>query len=232
MFSGFSAEAIRFLRGLKKNNTREWFQARKETFEQECKAPMEALVEAVNGSLVRFAPGYMTEPKKAMFRIYRDTRFANDKTPYKTHLGAWFGLAGLEGKSAAGFYFHLSGEEFVTAGGCYMPPPDQLLAIRKHLLEHHDRYRKIESSKRFRDLHQFEGASLSRDPKGFPKDHPAGDLIRRKQWGWHSSIPIATAQTAQLTGEVRRRFEALAPMVDFLNEPFRVRKGARSLTFD
>ncbi len=232
MFPGFSEEASKFLRGLARHNDREWFQERKDLFERECKRPMEALVEAINAQLVKLAPAYMTEPKKAVFRIYRDTRFTNDKRPYKTHLGAWFGRAGLTGKSAAGFYFHLAGDGFLVAGGCYMPPPDQLRAIRLHLLDHHQRLRQLTATARFRALQEFDGESLARDPKGFPKDHPASDLIRRKQWGWHSSLDLATAQSPQLVAEIVRRFTLLAPVVELLNEPFTHRPARREVFFE
>ena len=108
MFPGFSPEALKFLRGLERNNRREWFQPRKETFETLVKAPMTQLVEAVNAELLRFAPDHITDPKKSVYRIYRDTRFSADKTPYKTHIAAIFPPRGLEKHASAGFYFHVS----------------------------------------------------------------------------------------------------------------------------
>src|SRR5689334_12173953 len=101
MFPGFSPEALKFLRGLERNNRREWFQPRKEIFETQLKAPMMQLVEAVNAELLRFAPDHITDPKKAVYRIYRDTRFSADKTPYKTHLAAIFPHRALGKQSAA-----------------------------------------------------------------------------------------------------------------------------------
>ena len=86
----FPAEALTFLKGLEKNNTRDWFQPRKEIFESKLKGPMIEFVEQINAELLKFAPEHITEPKKAVYRIYRDTRFSKDKTPYKTHLGAIF----------------------------------------------------------------------------------------------------------------------------------------------
>ncbi len=232
-FSGFSPAALKFLKALKKNNNREWFQARKETFDTELKAPLEQLVNAVNERLLSFAPDYLTEPKQAIFRIYRDTRFSNDKTPYKTHIAAWFKRRGITDKSAGGFYFHISAEEVVVAGGVYMPPKEQLAAVRHHLVEHHERFRQLAASKKLKTLTEFEGETLLRDPKGFPKDHPASDLIRRKQWGWHSKLPAETALRPDLLKEITARLEALAPGVEFLNEPFRVAtKPRREMFFE
>src|ERR1700688_4637899 len=108
MFPGFPPEALTFLRNLKRNNRREWFQPRKEIFETRVKAPMVELVEAVNAALLEFAPDHIADPSKAIYRIYRDTRFSADKTPYKTHIGAIFPRRGLGKHSSAGFYVHLS----------------------------------------------------------------------------------------------------------------------------
>ncbi len=224
---------MKFLRGIKRNNNREWFQKKKPVFEAELKAPMIQLVEEINGELLRFAPEYVTEPKKAIFRFYRDTRFSNNKDPYKTHIAAWFKRSGFNDKSAAGFYFHVSAEEIIVAGGLYMPPPDQLLAVRTHLLDHHERFRKLGKSKKISTLLDgFGGDSLTRDPKGFPKEHPASDLIRMKQWGYSAQLPASIATTPKLVQEVARRFEALTPVVDFLNEPFANRKPRKEIYFE
>ena len=89
-FPGFSPNALSFLRALKRNNRREWFQPRKEKYEALIKAPMLEMVACLNEELARFAPAYVTPPEKAVYRIYRDTRFSPDKTPYKTHIAAIF----------------------------------------------------------------------------------------------------------------------------------------------
>src|SRR5580658_7327560 len=87
-FQGFPAEGIAFLRSLKKNNDREWFTPRKETFEEKVKKPMIELVGAIHEEMARFASDYVGEPAKCVYRIYRDTRFSKDKTPYKTFASA------------------------------------------------------------------------------------------------------------------------------------------------
>src|SRR5262249_32351378 len=108
MSTAFSPGAVKFLQALTRNNNRDWFQARKEEFEQVLRAPMEKLVEAVNAEFVKFAPLHITDPKKAVYRIYRDTRFSADKTPYKTHLAAVFPRQGWDRHSSAGYYFQIS----------------------------------------------------------------------------------------------------------------------------
>src|SRR5512140_2573771 len=94
-FPGFSSEAVQFFRGLARNNNREWFQPRKAVFDEQVKRPMGELVNALNAAMAGFAPDYVTEPEKAIFRIYRDTRFSKDKTPYKNHIAASFARRGM-----------------------------------------------------------------------------------------------------------------------------------------
>src|SRR5690349_3822990 len=103
-FKGFPEEGMAFFRGLARNNRREWFLPRKQVYEDLVKAPMVELVEALNASMLDFAPAYVTDPDKAIFRIYRDVRFSADKTPYKTHIAATFSRRGSARHAAAGYY--------------------------------------------------------------------------------------------------------------------------------
>jgi uncharacterized protein (TIGR02453 family) len=224
-FAGFPAEGIAFLRGLKKNNNREWFQARKQVFEEKVKAPMYELVEALNAAMMKFAPEYATDPPKAVYRIYRDTRFSRDKTPYKTQIAAVFNRRGLDKHGSAGLYFSVSPGEIEVAGGVYMPGPEQLLAIRNHLSEHHEEFRRILRAKSVRGIMgELWGEQLSRVPKGFPADHPAADLLRYKQWLLYVLLDPQLAATGKLLPEVARRFRTMTPFVEFLNEPLKARK--------
>jgi uncharacterized protein (TIGR02453 family) len=148
----FSPQAIQFLRGLARNNRRDWFDARKQVYETELKAPLLSLIEEINGEFMEFAPEHIRPPQKCMFRIYRDTRFSSDKTPYKKHISAWWARQGLEKKSGGGFYFHISGKELVIAAGVYMPEREQLLAIRDHLMEHHEEFRRLSKARTLKRL--------------------------------------------------------------------------------
>src|SRR3954469_4320290 len=128
-FKGFPVEGIEFFAKLMRNNRREWFQPHKEIFEAQLKQPMRELVEALNGELRKFAPEYVTDPEKAIYRIYRDTRFSKDKTPYKNHIAASFRRATDWPHAGAGFFFAVSHKEVAVGGGVYMPPPETLQAI-------------------------------------------------------------------------------------------------------
>lgn len=220
MATHFSNEAIKFLRGLKRNNDRIWFDERKAVYECELKAPMLALIGEVNEAMVEFAPMHVRPPQKIMMRIYRDIRFSKNKQPYKTHVSAWWVRDGLEKTSGGGFYFHVSPEEVFVAAGVYMPEREQLLAIRRHLAEHHKEFRTLMKAKKLRSLMtEFDGASLTRAPKGFPEDHPAIDLLKNRQWGVSARLPGETATKASLVKEVVERFKAAAPVIAMLNEP-------------
>lgn len=224
-FSGFPPEGLEFFRKLKRNNRREWFQPRKEFFEANVRAPMLALVEAVNAELARFAPRHVTEPERAVYRIYRDTRFSADKTPYKDHIAANFPRHGLQKHACAGFYFSVNHEEIVVAGGVYMPGVEELRAIRTHLLEHHEEARRIIAGRKLRKLMgELQGESLARVPKGFPADHPAADLVRGKQWYFFASLDPALALSGALVKELASRFALMAPFCEFMNRPLQPRR--------
>jgi uncharacterized protein (TIGR02453 family) len=158
--------------------------------------------------------------EKSLFRIYRDTRFSSDKRPYKTHVAAWWSHQGLEKTSGAGYYFHVSPKEVIVAAGAYMPEKEQLAAIRHWLLDHHEEFRKLLEKPAIRKtFSEFDGNALIRPPKGFPKEHPALDLIRCRQWGLSATLPSTAALEPGFTGELIRCFQLAAPVVEALNTP-------------
>jgi uncharacterized protein (TIGR02453 family) len=216
----FDQKALDFLRQLKRNNRREWFEARREIYENELKAPMLALIEKVTAGMMDYAPTYVRPAQKSMLRIYRDTRFSADKTPYKTHLAAWWSRSGMEKTSGSGYYFHLSPTELVIAAGVYMPPKEQLLAIRRHLLAHHEEFKQLIEAKKLRSkMELHEPAALSRPPKGFPAEHPAMEWIKWRQWGVWATLPADSVLKPTLAKTVESYFRLSQPLVDFLNEP-------------
>ncbi len=216
----FSPAAITFLKQLGRNNRREWFQPRKPIYIDVLRAPMLSLIAGLLDDMAAYAPEFIRAPEKCIMRIYRDTRFSADKTPYKRNVAAWFAASGLEKTSGAGFYLHLTKDELLIAAGCYMPDRDQLFKVRMHLLDHHRELRRILSAPTLRrNFTQFEGLELSRAPKGFPPDHPGMDLIRCRQWGVSATLPASAALKPSLLADVRRHFRLAAPLVKFLNTP-------------
>lgn len=219
-----------FLRQLKRNNRREWFEARREIYEQELKAPMLALIEKITEGMMDYAPAHVRPAQKTMLRIYRDTRFSADKTPYKTHLAAWWSRVGMEKTSGSGYYFHVSPTGLEIAAGVFMPAKEQLLAIRKHLLEHHEEFKRLIESEKLgakrlpAKMTLHDPVALSRPPKGFPAEHPAMEWIKWRQWGVAATLPAATlsanlALQPKLAETIGGYFRLAQPLVDFLNEP-------------
>ena len=226
-----SPAAVRFLQQLKRNNDRDWFNARKDVFTHEVQEPWLAVVEAVNHRFLDFAPDYARPARKAALRIYRDVRFSKDKRPYKTNVAAWWSTTTTERTSGGGFYAHVSDKDVIVAAGVYMPLPPQLLAIRRHLQEHHVELRGILGDTKLRKLlPDLDNNPLTRMPKGFVPDDPAGDLLLYRQWALSVTLPVEVATSPKLLDEITKRFHAATPMVELLNAPLlaavrRVRKS-------
>lgn len=226
-FSGFSPDALSFLRALKRNNRREWFQPRKEKYDTLIKAPMLQLVDALNNELAEFAPDYITPGPKALYRIYRDTRFSKDKTPYKTHISAIFPRHTAVKRQGAVFYFHFTEKELLIFGGVYSPERDELLAYRTLIQESHEELEEILRQSALRKAFgKLQGEQLSRMPKGFSEDHPAESLLRHRQWYLESTIDAKTLHKPKVVQELAKRFALMTPFLEYMNRPFAQKKKA------
>jgi uncharacterized protein (TIGR02453 family) len=221
-FKGFPPETLSFLRKLERHNDRAWFLAHKEVYEAKVRKPMVELVLALGSAVQSFAPEMVTDPKRSIYRIYRDTRFSADKRPYKTHIADLFWPRGLPKHAGAGLYFHIAPEEILIGGGIYMPGAAELRAIRPHIANHWKEMRKIVGSRNFNKLFgSLEGEQLARVPREFPPDHPAADLLRYKQYLAGVTEPPALAASPRLFPRILVVFAALMPLVRFLNTPLR-----------
>jgi uncharacterized protein (TIGR02453 family) len=236
MQPAFSPETLKFLRGLKKNNTRDWFDPRKAIYERSLKAPMLALIDRVNHALADIAPDHIRPPQKTMLRIYRDTRFAADKRPYKSHISAWWGRTGMPKTSGAGFYLEVNPTELILAAGVFMADRDQLLAIRRFLVTNHVELRRLLADRKLQSrLPDRENSKpLTRAPKGFSPDAPevaaALDLLLCRQWGVSVTLPAEDALSPKLDELVVDRFRAAAALVEQLNTPLAAASKARLRT--
>jgi uncharacterized protein (TIGR02453 family) len=232
-FPGMPPQGIEFFRGLARHNNRDWFLPRKHIFEEQVKQPMRELVSAVNTAMMDFAPDHVTDPDKAIYRIYRDTRFSKDKTPYKTHLAANFRWRGSGRHEGAGYYFAISHKEVAVGGGMYMPMPEALLAVRNHIATNYVELRKVAQSRTVRRLlGDVQGERLTRVPKGFTADHPAADWLRFKQCFLYVVLDPKIATTPRLIRQIVERFRAMTPFIAFLNRalaPARKKIDAREL---
>jgi uncharacterized protein (TIGR02453 family) len=218
-FPGFPKQAMSFFRQLAKNNRREWFQPRKPTYDEHVRAPMIELVALLNDDLRSFAADHVVEPPaRAVYRLHRDTRFAKDKTPYNTHVGALFPRPGLPKHAGAAFYVGVSHEGVEVAGGMYMPGPAELAAVRQAIAADPTELRKLLADKGLRKaVGELRGEKLARVPRGFPADHPAAELLRHKALHFFVTLPAEAALKPGIRREVASRFRAMAPVVHYLN---------------
>src|SRR5437870_13850560 len=167
IFPGLPKEGLQFLRSLKRNNNREWFQKHKSIYETQVKQPMESLIEFMATEFQRFAPEMVASPKVSAYRIYRDTRFSKDKSPYKTNVAAVFPRSGLGKHEGAGYYLHIAPAELLIGGGLYMPLPKDLNAVRNHIAAGPAAFVRIVEGREFRRLFgALGGEQLSRVPRG------------------------------------------------------------------
>jgi uncharacterized protein (TIGR02453 family) len=216
----FSPKALSFLRALKRNNDREWFKARKDDYEQLLRGPMLELIERLAVEFRSFAPDLVATPKASLYRIYRDTRFSEDKRPLKTHIAAVFPCRGLVKHQGAGLYLHVAPDEVWVGGGMYAPEPAQLVAVREHIAANVRRLRSIVESPEFRrSVGTLDGERLQRVPRGFPGDHPAAEYLKFRQFLAGREFPASFATSPRFYSGVLRVFHRVAPLTGFLNEP-------------
>ena len=219
-FSAFPKEGLQFLRSLKRNNNREWFQKHRANYEQHAKQPMADLIEALHADFQKFAPEMVASPKVSAYRIYRDTRFSKDKSPYKTHVAAVFPRSGLSKHEGAGFYLHIAPDELLIGGGLYMPLPEDLHAVRNHIFENPKKFLHVVESARFRrTFGKVGGERLTRVPRGFAEDSPVSDYLKHKQFLAGRNFAPELAITPRFYKTLLATFQAMLPFIRFLNEP-------------
>lgn len=218
-FEGFPRAGLTFLRNLKRNNRRDWFERHRDDYESTVKLPMQSLIAALQPAFESFAPEYDVNPKRSMFRIHRDVRFSKDKSPYKTHVAAHFVLRGKpKGVEGSGFYLHIEPAEVFLGAGIYMPDGDQLKRIRKALIARSDEFLTIIRDPRFkRAFRRIEGEQLRRVPHGFDPAHAMAEWLRLKQFFAGLSLPVESCHSPRFVKTVARAFETATPLVRFLN---------------
>ena len=235
----FGPKSLEFLRGLKRNNKKPWFEAHRNDYEELVKQPMADLVQEMDHRLARFAPEIMGDPKDSVFRIYRDVRFSSDKSPYKTHAACWFfhsrgsSKVGREAHGGgAGFYFHLEPGGSMAGGGCWMPPRPALQRFRVAIAADPRTFERIATGpgvrRRFGGLD--EDSMLKRAPRGYCDDDPGARWLRFQSFTLGRRLTDAQVTSGRLTSTLESDFTAMLPLVRWLNgtlglEPLR-RRGA------
>src|SRR5215470_9154803 len=198
----FSQGTLSFLKRLKRNNRREWFNARRDEYEATVRQPMIAIIERLALDMRAIAPELLVSPKHSIYRIYRDTRFSEDKKPYKTHVAASFWHRELAKGMGAGLYFHVSPEGVWAGGGMYAPETPQLQAVREQIASNLRRFRSIVEAPAFKRTLDggLEGEQLQRVPRGFPRDHEAADYLRHRQFLAGKEFPSSFAARSGFYG--------------------------------
>ena len=215
------SSTIKFLKDLKKNNNKPWFDANRKVYEA-AKSDFAGFIDSVIEKHSKKDPSIAhLKAKDCMFRINRDVRFSKDKSPYKSNMGASINKGGKKSMTA-GYYFHVQPGDSFTGGGLYMAMPDQLKNIRQEIDYSWKEFYKIINSKNFKtvygDLHMGEEMKLSRPPKGYEAGNPAIKYLKLKSWIGFSKLTDADLTSKDLLKKTITSFEVLKPLLDFLNE--------------
>jgi uncharacterized protein (TIGR02453 family) len=222
----FTPAAMRFLRNLARNNRKAWFEPHRADYEESVKAPMRVLIEEMDVRFARFAPELVGDPRRSMFRIYRDIRFSKDKSPYKTHASCWFyhrdgshNVGSEATGGGAGFYFQIAPGNCFLGGGMWMPPRNALARLREAIAENPARFERIVKERRV--VRRFGGlsdeAALKRVPRGYAADHPAAEWLRLQSFTVGRTLTDAQAVSARLPALLEADFRLMVPLVRWIN---------------
>lgn len=212
---------LQFLNTLQKNNHREWFNDHKELYIH-AQADVLSFVENLIQNISLFDEEILKiEPKKALFRIYRDTRFSKDKTPYKNHFGVSLGMG--KGKKIAGYYLHIEPGKSFLAGGIYQPDSAILKELRQEISSNGKEFLKILENQDFRN--NFRGLSteqkLQRVPSGFDKEDSMAEYLKLKQFVVLHPISDELLLMENASQKIAKIFETIKPLNDFIELPFK-----------
>jgi uncharacterized protein (TIGR02453 family) len=212
----FGPELFAFLVELRAHNDRDWFAANKERYEAHVLEPALAFIEDFGYRLQEISPHFIADPRRSggsLFRIYRDTRFAKDKSPYKTNTGMYFRHARGKDVHAPGYYLHLAPGEVFGGGGIWHPDTKALTAIRQAIVDDPDGWAR---AKRLGDGLELGGDSLKRVPTGFDKEHPHAEDLKRKDFFASVRLDEADATAPGFLDRYTRICESASPLMRFL----------------
>ena len=209
---------LAFLKAIKKNNNKEWFDKNKEKY-LFAKENVETLIDNVLKEIVSFDKRYSDlSAKKCTYRIYRDVRFSPNKTPYKNNLGASINIGGKKALNA-GFYIHIEPGKSILAGGMWMPPGEQLKKIRQEIDYNGKKFHKILNDASFKKYYGTlsQSYALKTTPKGYAKDHPDIDLLRLTSFIVVHSFTDAMVMKKSFAKDLGKGIKIMKPLIDFIN---------------
>jgi uncharacterized protein (TIGR02453 family) len=217
--ASFGPELFEFLADLRENNDREWFAANKHRYEEHLLEPAIAFIDAFAPRLEQISPHFRADARPSggsLFRIYRDTRFSKDKSPYKTNVGIHFRHEQAKDAHAPGYYLHIGPDEVFAGGGIWHPGTDGATRIREAIVADPDRWKKATRGGAFAKRMELGGESLKRVPSWADADHPLADDLRRKDfYGW-ARLGEEDVVAPGFVDEYARICRAGAPLVQFL----------------
>jgi uncharacterized protein (TIGR02453 family) len=236
MTTFFTTASLTFLRGLARNNRRDWFEAHRHDYETAILGPLRAFIEEMDVRLARLAPEMVGDPRRSVFRIYRDIRFSKDKSPYKTHAACWFfhrdasHRVGQESHGGgAGFYFHVQPGSSLTAGGLWMPPRPALDTLREAMAAKPTVFTRIVTApdvrRRFGELD--DEAVLKRVPRGYAEDHPAAGWLRYRSFTMGRMLTDREVLSSRLLESVEKDYALLLPLVRWINAALGLKPAER-----
>ena len=217
----FQPALLQFLEELTHNNNRAWFQGNKPRYEAEVLEPALAFIRAFQPRLMTISPSFIASDKRvggSMMRIYRDTRFSKAKTPYKTNVGIQFRHEFGKDVHAPGFYIHISPEECYLGIGLWRPDSKALGKIRESIVDDAAKWKRVRDDKEFRSKFEFAGDSLKTAPRGYPKDHPLIEDLRRKDFIGMRHLTKKDVLSDDFIDDVESAFAASSPYMRYLCE--------------
>lgn len=221
----FQPAVFQFLRQLARNNNRPWFQEHKARYEEQALLPALAFIRDFAPRLKKISAYFVASDRRvggSLMRIYKDTRFSRDKTPYKTNIGIQFRHEFGRDIHAPGFYVHIAPGECFLAVGLWRPDSPSLLQVRQAIDEWPDRWRRARNDKKFRAAFYLDGASLKRAPQGFEPDHPLIEDIKRTDFIAVSDLAEQDVLDAGFLDRVAAAFAASRPFMRFLCDALKI----------
>ena len=218
-YATFNPETINFLRELKNNNNRDWFNENKSRYEEDVLDVALKFIQSMHDPLQAFAPHFTAIPKRmggSLMRVYRDTRFSKNKLPYKTNIGIQFRHEQAKNVHSPGYYVHIDPDDVFLGAGMWMPESEPLLGIRQRIADKPQEWQRVKGDKAFARHFKLGGTSLTRPPRGFDKEHAMIEDIKRKSFIAIKNMSHDDALSPQFQRKVETAFKAATPYMQFL----------------
>jgi uncharacterized protein (TIGR02453 family) len=226
-YASFTPETLKFLGELRDNNNRDWFNANKSRYEEDVLDVALQFIQSMQEPLAGIAPRFTAIPKRmggSLMRVYRDTRFSKNKTPYKTNVGIQFRHEQARDVHAPGYYVHIDPDRVFLGAGMWRPAPDALRGIRERIAGKPVEWERVRDDGGFRRHFSLGGESLTRPPRGFDPSHPQIEDIKRKDFIAIRDLSIDDPIRPRFQQKVETALRAASPYMEFLckavNVPF------------